>query len=103
MKIAQGYAHRPKRIHAVEKFGFFHFIITLGYPFCTNFLQTFPHEKMHLFELYCRSVLILKICLSYKEAISVFGVFRIYFGSLSIQKLKGAGKYHSNLFNQEVL
>ena len=34
MEIAQGYAHRPIRIYAVEKCGFFHFVITLGYPFC---------------------------------------------------------------------
>ena len=41
MEIAQVYARRPNRIYAVEKWGFFHFVITLGYPFCTNFLQTF--------------------------------------------------------------
>ena len=49
MEIAQGYARRPKRIYAVEKCGFFHFVITLGYPFCTNFLQTFLMKKVRIF------------------------------------------------------
>ena len=48
MEIAQGYARQPKRIYAVEKCGFFHFVITLGYPFCTNFLQTFLMKKVQI-------------------------------------------------------
>ena len=52
MEIAQGYARQPKRIYAVEKCGFFHFIITLSYPFCTNFLQTFLMKKVHLFRYF---------------------------------------------------
>ena len=48
MEIAQGYARRPRRIYAVEKCGSFHLVITLGYPFCTNFLQTFLMKKVHL-------------------------------------------------------
>ena len=52
MEIAQGYARRPKRIYAVEKCGFSHFVITLDYPFCTNFLQTFLMEKVHLFSYF---------------------------------------------------
>eukprot|EP00493_Phyllostaurus_siculus_P021570 UN21898 len=36
MEIAQGYARRPKRIYAVEKCRFIHFVITVGYPFFTK-------------------------------------------------------------------
>ena len=52
MEIAQGYARRPKRIYAVETCGFFHFVITLGYPFCTNFLQTLPMKEVQLFSYF---------------------------------------------------
>ena len=45
MENAQGHARRPKRIYAVEKCRFSHFVITVGYPFCTNFLQRFLMEK----------------------------------------------------------
>ena len=64
MEIAQGYARRPKRIYVVEKCGFFHFAITQGSSFCTNFLQTFLMKKVHLFSYFFCSVLIFKICLS---------------------------------------
>ena len=55
MEITQGYARRPKRIYAVEKCGFFHFVITLDYPFCTNFLQTFLMKKFTVSHKYKKS------------------------------------------------
>ena len=52
MEIAQGYARRPKRVYALEKCGFPHFVITLGYPFCTNFLHTFIMKKVYVFSYF---------------------------------------------------
>ena len=52
MQFAQGYARRRKRIYAVKRCGFSHFFVTLGYPFCTNFLQKFIMKKVHLFSCF---------------------------------------------------
>ena len=52
MQFAQGYARRRKRIYAVKRCGFSHFFATLGYPFCTNFLQKFIMKKVHLFSCF---------------------------------------------------
>ena len=52
MAIARGYARHPKRIYAVEKCGFPHFLLTLGYGFCTNFLQSFIIKKVHHFSYF---------------------------------------------------
>ena len=52
MQFAQGYARRRKRIYAVKRCGFSHFFVTLGYPFCTNFLQKLIMKKVHLFSCF---------------------------------------------------
>ena len=52
MEIAQGYARLPKRNYAAEKCRFYCFVITLGYLFYTNFLQTFIMKKVHLFSYF---------------------------------------------------
>ena len=71
MEIAQGYARRPKRIYAVEKCGFFHFVITMGYPFCTNFLQTFIMKKAHLLSYFA----VLRWFLIYVSLKEIFFLF----------------------------
>ena len=60
MQIAQGYTRRPKRIYATKKCGFLYFVITLGYPFCTNFLQTFLMKK-------CTFLAILLFCVDFQN------------------------------------
>ena len=52
MEIAQRYARLPKRNYAAEKCRFYCFVITLGYLFYTNFLQTFIMKKVHLFSYF---------------------------------------------------
>ena len=42
----------PKGIYAVEKCGFPHSVLTLGYRFCTNFLQTFINKEVHHFSYF---------------------------------------------------
>ena len=60
MEIAQGYARLPKRIDAVEKCGFFNFVITLGYAFCKNFLEKLLMKKVHF-------LAILLFCVDFKN------------------------------------